>query len=75
MLCLTQSKALNTSDEYFKLIIIFVLGENNKRLTEDELNMFISHAYRKVNKNLKQYYPVRIKLLHIFFFFKIFYNF
>jgi len=24
------------------------LGENNKRLTEDELNMFISHAYRKV---------------------------
>jgi mitofilin len=24
------------------------LGENNKRLTEDELNMFITHAYRKV---------------------------
>jgi len=24
------------------------LGENNKRLTEDELNMFIMHAYRKV---------------------------
>ena len=25
------------------------LGEKNSKLTEDELNMFITHAYRKVN--------------------------
>lgn len=25
------------------------LGEKNSRLTEDELNMFITHAYRKVS--------------------------
>jgi hypothetical protein len=26
------------------------LGEKNSRLTEDELNMFITHAYRKVSQ-------------------------
>lgn len=26
------------------------LGEKNSKLTEDELNMFITHAYRKVSK-------------------------
>lgn len=28
------------------------LGEKNSKLTEDELNMFITHAYRKVNDPL-----------------------
>jgi hypothetical protein len=27
------------------------LGEKNSRLTEDELNMFITHAYRKVSSS------------------------
>jgi hypothetical protein len=28
------------------------LGEKNSRLTEDELNMFITHAYRKVSSRV-----------------------
>jgi hypothetical protein len=36
------------------------LGEKNSRLTEDELNMFITHAYRKVSQAFFSVFRIRI---------------
>ena len=42
------------------------LGEKNSRLTEDELNMFITHAYRKVGSFRLVYVQQFMNLFGVF---------
>jgi hypothetical protein len=64
ILCVVEEGRQQFHREMASIMPDVKLGEKNSRLTEDELNMFITHAYRKVS----QAFAFRgLLLLHFFF--------